>query len=79
MNSIWIPAACFLAAALLTLAGGFLRRGTAAWCALAALCTALGILSGLILGGTLQQVLLPVAALAGLSLLPHRRGGGDGP
>ncbi len=77
MNSAWIPVACFLGSALLTLAGGFLRRGTAAWCALAALCAALGILSGLILGGTLQQVLLTVAALAGLSLLPHHRGGDE--
>ncbi|MCC8181699.1 MAG: hypothetical protein LIO45_01755 [Clostridiales bacterium] len=46
------------------------------WALLTALCGVAMLLAGLVLGGTLEELLLPLLALTALSLLPLTGGGG---
>ncbi|MCD8384101.1 MAG: hypothetical protein LUC39_03985 [Clostridiales bacterium] len=55
---------------------GFRVRPQWLWALLTAFCGVAILLAGLVLGGTLEELLLPLLALAALSLLPLTGGGG---
>lgn len=55
-----------------------LRRGRALWPLLSAVCTAAGVLAGLVLGRTLSELLSPVLAVCAVSMAAILYGKGDG-
>lgn len=70
---------CFFGAgAVFAALCGVLRRGRPLWALLAAVCTAAGVLAGLVQGLTLNQLLLPLLAVCAVSMtgLLYGKGGG---
>lgn len=57
---------------------GLLRRGRLLWALLAAACTVTGVLSGLVLGAGLDELLTPLLAVCAVSMaaLLYGKGGG---
>ncbi|MCD8342705.1 MAG: hypothetical protein LUC87_11275 [Clostridiales bacterium] len=68
--------ALFAGGAVCALLSGFRVRPQWLWAVLTALCGVAELLAGLVLGGTLEELLLPLLALTALSLLPLARGEG---
>lgn len=60
--------------------GAVLKKGSFLWILLAAVCVVCGVLSGLALGWTLDDLLAPVLAVcaAAMAALLLGRGGGEG-
>lgn len=69
----------FGAGALLAALCGVHRRGRPLWALLAAVCTAAGVLAGLVQGLALNQLLLPLLAVCAVSMagLLYGKGGGE--
>lgn len=64
----------FGASALFGVLSGRWPRYRAVWAPLSALCAIGGLLTGLVLGAGLEEVLTPVLLLTAVSLWPLRRG-----
>lgn len=60
--------------------GAVLKKGSFLWALLAAACVVIGVLAGLALGQTLEELLTPVLAVcaAAMAALVFGKGGGEG-
>lgn len=68
----------FGAGALFAALCGLRRRGRPLWALLAAVCTALGLLAGLVLGSSLSELLPPLLVLCAVSMAALLWGRGSG-
>ena len=75
-----MPLCLFGGAALFAALGGFLRKTRPLWTLLAAVCVVIGVLAGLAMGRTLDDLLTPVLAVCAAAMAAPLlgRGGGEG-
>ncbi len=74
----WTVLCLFGGGAIFAAFSARLPRGRALWPLLSAVCTAAGVLAGLVLGWTLRELLLPVLLVYAVSMAALLYGKGDG-
>ena len=75
-----MPLCLFFGAVLLAALSGLLRGTRPLWALLSAVCVVVGVLAGLALGQTLEDLLTPMLAVcaASMAALVFGKGGGEG-